>query len=123
YSMPCYEADVYRRVRFSRGGPDQIRVLAAALVLPQRRDLEHLQDGPVEGLARFRIADRQVDVVEDDPAPVPVRHAAEPIPSSRETAGPAPARPASSGSWADTEPRRLLPPPRAPPTRRACAGR
>src|SRR5438876_7916524 len=68
------ERDMRRPARLLplAGPDDEVRVLRAALVLPERRDPERREDGSVEGLARLGVADGQRHVVEDDPAPVPL---------------------------------------------------
>src|SRR5688572_23826214 len=71
------ECDVDRPagVRLSVGD-DEVRELCAILAFPDRRDPERLEGGLVKGNARFRVADTDVDVVDDDTRPVPVAHAA-----------------------------------------------
>jgi hypothetical protein len=67
------ECDVHRSARLAGClEHDEIRELRAAFCLPERWDCERFEHGFVERDARSRIADADLDVVEDDPRPVPV---------------------------------------------------
>ena len=67
-----HERDVDRPAGFRVRADDEVRVLAAMVALPERRDPEGRKDRPVERAARLGIADTDLHVVEDDPRPVPV---------------------------------------------------
>ena len=71
------EGDVHRTARVRLAArDDEVGELRAVLSLPDRRDAEWLEGCPVEGDARLRVANADVDMVEDDPCPVPVAHTA-----------------------------------------------
>jgi hypothetical protein len=66
------ERDVDRPARLRVRTNDEIGVLAAVLGLPERRDVEGLENRPVESAARLGIANADLHVVEDDSRPIPV---------------------------------------------------
>src|SRR5687768_13685443 len=68
------EPDMERRRHLRRAGNDEVGELRAALVLPERRDLERREHGLVEPLARLDVTHAELHVVEDDPRPIPVDH-------------------------------------------------
>ena len=68
------EAHVDRAAPLVAADDDEVRELRPALALPERRDLERLEDRLVEGDARGGVGHRHLDVVEDDPVPIPVDH-------------------------------------------------
>jgi hypothetical protein len=65
------EGDVDRAAGFALV-EDEVRELRPPVALPERRDLERRQDRLVERDAGGGVADADLDVVEDDPLPVPL---------------------------------------------------
>jgi hypothetical protein len=66
------ERDVNARARFAVVREDKVCELCAALALPDRRNLKWREDSRIERHAVFTVANADVDVIEDDPRPVPV---------------------------------------------------